>query len=83
MKNDRFNETEWNSAVFLAHGILELKPYPEFKITEIDLKIAARELLEGLLSRSEGKQPSLSGKTREVIALIQAYAASENARILQ
>jgi len=83
MKNDKFNQKEWYNAVFLAQGILELKPYPKFQITELDLKIAARELLEGLLEKADGKQPCLGGKTREIIALIEAYGATENAKGLQ
>ena len=83
MKNIKFNEKEWYNAVYLAQGILELKSYPKFEITELDLKIAARELLEGLLKRACGEQPCLGNKTKEILALIEAHAATENARVMQ
>ena len=77
---NEFNKQEWFSAVYLAHILLELEAYPEFHISEHDLKIGAFELLKGLIDRHDGKSPVLSQKTREIITLINANAVIQTAQ---
>lgn len=78
--SSKFNEKEWFSAVFLAHSMLSLPPRDDFGITEIDLKNAATEFLQGLIDRSEGKTPRLSEKTREIIAILDSEAVMHIAK---
>jgi hypothetical protein len=79
-KHANINPTEWFSAVFLANAMLELPDYPDFNITENDLKNGAMDMLRGLIARHDGMQPKLSDKTKEIIALIQTCAATEIAK---
>ena len=76
----KFNETEWFSAVFLAMTCLELNPRPEFNISEHDLKLAAHELLSGLVARWESRKPELCESTREILALINSESVMHIAK---
>lgn len=76
----KIGDSEWFSAVYLAHSMLELDAYPAFDISKEDLKIGAMQLLRGLIDKHDGLQPSLSQKTKEIIALINAHAVSDIAK---
>ncbi|MBP7229605.1 MAG: hypothetical protein KA997_04105 [Moraxellaceae bacterium] len=76
----KFNENEWYSAVYMAKSCLELTPRPTFGITESDLKVAAHDFLNGLIARLEGRAPTLSEKTREIVSLLNSEAVMEIAK---
>jgi len=73
----KFNQKEWFSAVYLAKALLELPSRPDFDISDDDLKAAAHDYLSGLIARHDGGIPTLSEKTRQITALIQAGAMIE------
>jgi hypothetical protein len=79
MKNNKFNQKEWFSAVYLASAMLSLPPCPEHNITENDLKKTAKEYLDGLIAISNGKAPTLSYKAQEITALLESFAVVHTA----
>lgn len=76
----QFNQKEWFYAVYMARTFLVLPPRYAHNITEDDLKNAAIDMLEGLLDRAEGNAPTISMKTKEIMALAQAEVEIELAR---
>jgi hypothetical protein len=78
--NDRFNEQEWFSAVYMAKVLLELPENKDFNISLDELKTAAWEYLNGLIERYDGNQPTLSDRTSEISFFLETCAAINNAR---